>query len=458
MTTDHECAATFARQARALAVVLWVSLLAVTATGQCPVSNPDDDLPPPLPTVISSTRSGEPRIPESGYLANTSYSSTYFGFVIDLPIEVSGHRIMLPLMPPGQHALLAIGFQEGHRSGTFLITASEPPNPLHEMTEDERKAEFQAWSKGEPSREIRPPDSLTRTGHWYHVSQHKGDVTTVQYWTFIKNYLIRVKASSNDAGFLHKSKEAVGGVRFYCAQEDGTLIDEQGKIVPTQGEGYRGPTIPTSIVDTALEEKPALELLQRGELGKSTYRNDELGVMVEYPITWNAGHDDPAPPAEGAIAQRTHDALDACSLLLLRLTPAAESAGSNGQSILLRAVDQACLDLPAPASATDRVGADELAAYLQVLGVLGEMRSTKLVAHDDQLFAEYSGVTGEHSPGEPLAARRVQAAAVTRHRKTLLVWTWNAGSQAELLAMPSISLTLEGGAAIRLAPDNIAKP
>ena len=44
---------------------------------------------------------------------------------------------------------------------------------------------------------------------------------------------------------------------------------------------------------------------------------------------------------EGAIAQRTHDALDACSLLLLRLTPAAESAGSNGQSILLRAVDQA---------------------------------------------------------------------------------------------------------------------
>ena len=84
--------------------------------------------------------------------SESSYASTYFGFVIDLPIALDGHRVMLPLMPPGQHALLAIGFQEGRRSGTFLITASEPPNPLHEMSEDERKAEFQAWSKGNPSR------------------------------------------------------------------------------------------------------------------------------------------------------------------------------------------------------------------------------------------------------------------------------------------------------------------
>ena len=99
---------------------------------------------------------GEPRLPESGYLSKTSYASTYFGFVIDLPIALDGHRVMLPLMPPGQHALLAIGFQEGRRSGTLLITASEPPNPLHEMSEEERKAEFQAWAKGEPEHQITP--------------------------------------------------------------------------------------------------------------------------------------------------------------------------------------------------------------------------------------------------------------------------------------------------------------
>src|SRR5664279_2538188 len=134
----------------ALLVPLWGWLIAGVAAAQCPVNDPDDDLPPPLPSVTSSTRTGEPRLPESGYLSETSYASTYFGFVVDLPIALEGHRMMLPLMPPGQHALLALGFQDGKRTGTFLITASEPNNPLHEMSEEERKAAFQAWSKGEP--------------------------------------------------------------------------------------------------------------------------------------------------------------------------------------------------------------------------------------------------------------------------------------------------------------------
>ena len=60
-------------------------------------------------------------------------------------------------------------------------------------------------------------------------------MTSVQYWTFIKNYLVRVKVASNDGAFLRKTKEAVEGVKFYCALEDGTLINDQGKVVPTPG-------------------------------------------------------------------------------------------------------------------------------------------------------------------------------------------------------------------------------
>src|SRR5271165_3183011 len=356
-----------------------LALFAVLSLGggmmaQCPVANPEDDLPPPLPTVVSSTREGEPRIPESGYLSGTSYASVYFGFVMQLPITPEGHRIMMPLMPPGQHALLALGFQEGHRSGTLLITASEPHNPVHEMTDEERKAEFQAWAKGQPRREIVPPDWLTRTGRFYHIAKHSGDVTTVQYWTFIKNYLIRVKVSSNDATFLRKVKEAVNGVKFYCAQEDGTLINEQGQIVPTPGEGYQGPTIPTSVVDAALADKPALDTIERGEIEKGTYRNEDIGVVYTYPEAWDADHSDKAPSAKDEIAQRTHDLLDACSLLLLRLKPA--GADSDEREITLRAVDQTCLALPAPMSATDHFGAEELGAYLQILGTFGELRST----------------------------------------------------------------------------------
>ncbi|HEY4932129.1 MAG TPA: hypothetical protein VII23_11200, partial [Terriglobales bacterium] len=93
-----------------LTAMLWFSLTG-WIVAQCPVNNPDDDIPPELPLVTSSTRHGEPRLPESGYLSNNSYASTYFGFVFDLPLALDGHRLMMPLMPPGQHALLAMGFQ-----------------------------------------------------------------------------------------------------------------------------------------------------------------------------------------------------------------------------------------------------------------------------------------------------------------------------------------------------------
>jgi len=441
----------------ALLALLWVLVSAGMAVAQCPVTNPEDDLPPPLPTVTSSTRTGEPQLPESGYLAENSYASTYFGFVIGLPIALNGHRVMLPLMPPGQHALLGIGFQEGRRSGTFLITASEPSNPMHEMSEDERKAEFQAWGKGNPSRQITAPDWLTRTGKFYHISKHSGDVTTLQYWTFIKNYLIRVKVTSNDAAFLRRSKEAITGVKFYCAQEDGALINEQGSLVPTRGEGYQGPTIPTSVVDNALSEKPALELIERGETSKGTYENQEMGLSYRYPTTWESGGSDSPPLAKDEIVQRTHDVLDACSLVLLRLQPAGTGDTARGENqITLRAVDQTCLGLPAPMSASDHLGAEELGAYLQMLGAFGEVRSHRLVLRGDKLFAEYSGVAGEHDEGESLGHRRAEAMAVTRHRKLLLVWMWTAPSPAELAAMPTTTVSFGDAPPIELNPAVVA--
>ena len=460
MTSGRNSGARILWSRLALLAPLWAWLFAGVAAAQCPVSNPDDDLPPPLPSVTSSTRTGEPRLPESGYLSETSYASTYFGFVIDLPIALDGHRMMLPLMPPGQHALLAVGLQEGRRSGSFLITASEPPNPLHEMSEDERKAEFQAWAKGEPSHQIAPPDWLTRTGRFYHISKRTGDVTTVQYWTFIKNFLIRVKVTSNDAAFLRKSKEAIAGVKFYCAQEDGTLINEQGKLVPTPGEGSQGPTVPTALVNSALDEKPALELIERGETSKGRYENGEMGLVYRYPTTWDIGSHDPPPPAKDEVEQRTRDVLDACSLVLLRLSPPkAEEVAASEQQISLRAVDQTCLGLPAPRSATDQLGAEELGAYLQMLGAFGEVRSSNLVMRGDQLFAEYSGMAGEHGEGQSLGYRRAEAMAITRHRKLLLVWMWTAPSPAELAAMPTTSVSFEDAAPIELGPAQIvAKP
>ncbi len=433
-------------------VLVALAALPGTLLAQCPVNNPDDAVPPPLPTVLSSTRLGEPRIPESGYLSNTSYASAYFGFVMDLPIGVEGHRIMLPLMPPGQHALLALGFQQRRRSGTFLITASEPVNPVHEMTDEERKAELLAWAKGQPRQNLTPPDWLTRTGRFYHITNRVGDTTTVQYWTFIKNYLIRVKVTSNDTAFLQHAKAAIGSVHFYCAQEDGTLINEGGDLVPTPGEGYQGPTIPTSLVNAALADKPALEEIEPGTNAPGVYRNDEIGLVYTYPTTWVSATEEPKPddPTEEneGNAQRTRDLLDACSLVLLRLVP----TKADGTVISLRAIDQTCLGLPAPASVTDQLGAEELAAYLQMLGEFGELRSTTLKTYGDQIFAEYSGALGKPAEPKTLGQRQVESLAVTRHRKLLLVWSWIASSSAELEHMPKTSVRFEDAPPIELAP------
>ena len=438
---------------RPMVAMLAVLSLSSWIAAQCPVRDLDDDLPPPLPTVNSSTRTGEPRLPESGYLSNTSYANTYFGFVFDLPIPLEGHRLMMPLMPPGQHALLAIGFQQGRRSGTLLITASEPGHPLHEMTDAERKAEFLAWAQGQPRREINPPVWLTRTGRFYHISQHKGDVTTVQYWTFIKNYLIRVKVESNDGEFLRKTKAAVDKVKFYCAQEDGTLISAQGDVVPTPGEGYQGPTIPNALVNAALEEQPALEQIETGEATAGTYRNEEIGLKYSYPTEWELRRDEADPPAKDQATRRTRDVLNACSLVLVRLAPpAAGSAKPDGRLITLRAIDQTCLGLPAPAAMTDQLGAEELGAYLQMLGAFGELRSTNLAMHANHLFAEYSGVFGEHAEGQPLGHRRSEVVVVTRHRKLLLVWSWIAPTPAELGNMPKTSVSFEEQTPIDLSP------
>jgi hypothetical protein len=275
----------------------------------------------------------------------------------------------------------------------------------------------------------------------------------VQYWTFIKNYLIRVKVASNDSSFLHKSKEAVDSIKFYCAQEDGTLINEEGKVVLTPGEGYQGPTIPTSVINAALSDKPALEQIVRGDIASGTYHNEEIGITYTYPATWQASKGEPGLPAKDDAAQRTRDALDACSLTLLQLTsPATESANAGSRSITLRAIDQTCLGLPAPASVTDYFGAEELGAYLAMLGATGELRSTNVASREGHVFAEYSGVLGDHAEGQPLGQRQNEAVAVTRHRKLLLVWSWIAPNSAELAAMPKTSVSFEDAPPIDLVP------
>ena len=49
------------------------------------------------------------------------------------------------------------------------------------------------------------------------------------------------------------------------------------------------------MVNAALDEKPALEQIERGEVAADTYRNDDLGLTYTYPTTW-----EPVPAKDAA--------------------------------------------------------------------------------------------------------------------------------------------------------------
>ena len=198
-----------------------------------------------------------------------------------------------------------------------------------------------------------------------------------------------------------------------------------------------------------------------GESSAGKYTNEEIGLTYTYPTTWDVAKSASELAAETEVEQRTRDVLSACSLVLLRLAPSASEEAKAGtqaavtQNITLRAVDQTCLGLPAPASVTDRLGAEKLGAYLQMLGAFGELRSTNLVMRGGHLFSEYSGLVGEHPENQPLLQRRNEAVAVTRHRKLLFIWSWIAPNGVELATLPVTSVSFEGDPPIDLLVTSI---
>src|SRR5271165_1146932 len=150
-------------------------------------------------------------LPESGYLSNTTYTNDYFGFSLDLPIPAQGHLVKLPLMPERQHALLAIAYQNGDRSGSLTIDAIEPREGLEGFSAKQQEQQLTAPGPGliQPGTQNEPQPQVGSQGglvvpqpqlgipqfqfpsERFHSSErHKGDKYTALYWTQIKNYRV----------------------------------------------------------------------------------------------------------------------------------------------------------------------------------------------------------------------------------------------------------------------------
>ena len=447
-------------------LVLCIALLfcfMATMGAQCRLPEIDPDAPPRPPTPHADA---EELLPENGHLSNTTYTSDYFGFAFDLPIAAQGHLIMLPLMPERQHALLALGFENTRHSGTITITAIEPQPGLEAPTPQQQQQEFNNWasSGSDPGRNLRypiPDYMLHSTGHFYYSVHHKGENYAALYSARINNYNLRILVASNDQDFLRKAKQAIGEAHFYCTQDDGTLTTVDGKPVKPQGDPYMGPTVPTSLATAAIKDKPALESIPLGGVSGGVYRNPDLGLQYEIPKGWEVsqaeGNDD---PPRDVTALREHEFLHSCSQTLLRIAQRVSGKDAHPAAkptIILRGLDPSCLSMRVPSSLTDKTAVDNISASLEVLSEFGEIGSDELASISDHLFMVFYGTVASTASTEELSQRLSQVIYATLHHKVLLVWSLMAPTSADLNAMPTSGITLDGAQPIDLRASFTAK-
>lgn len=418
------------------------------------------------PSQDTAIGSAEPLLPESGLLSAHSYTSLYFGFRLELPIAVSGHRMILAPMPEGEHALLAVGFQEGKRSGTLTITAGGRIDDEPKRQEDSPQVASDDAARpprpGEPiGSAVRrlPPQLSQGSVHLRHVEKRQGEVRGAQYWGQIKNYTVRFTIETNDPGFLAKAKQAIADTHFYCAEEDGTLVAD-GKVVDPEGAPYQGPTIPTSRVEEAIRTRPAQQI-PGGDVGFGTYRSLPLDLKYDLPQGWQSIGAEPERESEATpAAERIRYLKVACIRTLFRAAPSQfVAAGNRVPAILvLRALDQACLSVPFPASASDRLSAETLGEYLQMMGDFGEIKLSEVVTLSGRSFAVFHGLIGLSVRGQELAQRAPEVIVITRYRKLLLAWSWIAATEGELRKIDATRVTFGEETPIEIGPGIAPNP
>ena len=461
-----------------VAVIVLVFAAAIAIYAQCAPLRTD---PSKLPR---SDAPHEAVLPESGYLSNTAYTNSFFGFTFDLPIPAQGHLVKLPLMPEGQHALLAIAFQNGDRSGSLTIDAVDPREGLEGFSSKQPTQPLYSGSPGaiQPGAPIEPqgqpqvapqgvlvaPQAQPGTPQFYlpaerfHSSaRHKGNQYTALYRTQIKNFRVGVLISTNDKDFLQQSKQAMAAMRFYCTADDGTLATKEGDLVTPEGERYEGPTVPTWRADAAIQSNRGLAI-PPGGVTDGVYRNPDLGLEYELPKGWEVlpTRNTANPPADVS-SLREFQFLHACSrtLLFIRQPGAGDTAAGTARRpiIVLRALDPNCLSLRTPSSPSDVRTTEEVGVSLEAMSEFGQVASHELVSASGQLFMVFHGTVASPAEGEQLAQRMSQTMLATNFNKMLLVWSFMAPTANELAVMPMSGIRLGGSQPIELSSTVAAK-
>ncbi len=431
--------------------VLLISCGPVLAQCHLPTESPFGER-----TANSSKSPAESLLPESGLLTDDAYSSLYFGFSLRLPIPLQGHRLMLPIRLPGEHALLAIGFQDSLRYGTFVITAGGRHEEDHRMTPEQAQARENEIAHSMPGT-VAPdlPKFTPPPVHFKRIDKHSGDVRGTQFSARIRDYTVHFTVQTNDKTFLDKSHKAVAGVRVFCTDGAGSFFTADGKPFRPEGAVTNGPTIPTAIVDEAIRSRPAEQTIPAGTFEEGKFQIPELDFSYSLPGGWLLSQQPPAPaedPGSDELAQRLDYLWRACAR-----TPLWAQGGASGVAKLeLRVLDQSCLGLPFPASATDALGSESLGEYLQMLGAFGQIKSNRLVQAGGRLFSVYVGTTATGPAVHNLEQRDADVIVTTRYNKLIFAWRWSTPTESELRQVPASEARFGSTAPIAVGPGMVS--
>ena len=462
MFTLSATARRVSRELHTCALLLMLGCTVTMLHAQCPsppyANSADPNLIFKRPAPPKRAPGQEPLLPEAGFLSNTHYTSQFFGLAFDLPMTVQGHEIMVPVMPEKQHALLMLQYENGERNGYIQVTATDPRPGYEVSTPEKEQEELERWAQNQTAfggqLQFPVPSFLLRSGHFYSSTRRVGRNYAAQYWVGINNYMVKVMVRTNDKDFLRKAKNLMADAQFYCPQDDGTLINEDGKPVKVEGVPYTGPTVPTFRVNAALRDEPGKNI-PHGEIVAGVYRNPEAGLQYRVPRGWDvvaADKSDPPPPQDESTL-REYKFLHACSQTLLQIAPRLPVGVKEQQptpAIVLRALDPACLSMRTATSLTDKRTADEVAASLEQMGEFGEIYSDELRSTHGHLFMIFHGTLATTQRGEDLGQRMSQTIFATRYNKLLLMWSVIAPDAAALAEIPISDILFDGSPAIEL--------
>jgi hypothetical protein len=305
-----------------------------------------------------------------------------------------------------------------------------------------------ARSKGEGV-PVRRLDYTPPPVHLKHVDRHSGDIRGTQYSARIRDHTVRFTVQTNDKSFLEKARNSITSLRVFCADDAGRFFTSEGKTFAPQGTPTTGPTIPTAVVDEAISARPAEHTIPTAAFSRNTLRASGMEFSYALPTGWSV-----LPTPADLIADDARDESDrrlsylwkACARNWLR------AAGENSAILELRVLDQSCLALPFPASASDTLAAESLGEYLQMLGHFGKIKSNRLMKVGDRLLAVYDGTVAKGPPNQSLESRDVQAVVVTRYNKLVFAWSWSVPTMSELRSIPASNVTFGDGPPIAISP------